>query len=126
MYHNKGATFSALRDLLRSALLWPFFLKPHKLNENYLFRSRSLIRFLLSRVLSRSEENPPLDGMEVFVSPLATSAPRRAQPRSVRPAGSDNFDLIGGTSTGAIIATGAAPGSFVKKSPVWAPLPSYR
>ncbi|MGY8656410.1 MAG: glycosyltransferase family 2 protein [Verrucomicrobiia bacterium] len=74
MYHNKGATFSALRDLIHSAVLWPFFLKPHRLNENYLFRSRSLIRFLLSGIFRRRNEASPESGLEVFVSPLASAA----------------------------------------------------
>ena len=49
MYHDEGRPAAALRDLLISLLLWPWFPQPHQLNEPPLFRLRSLLRFLLRK-----------------------------------------------------------------------------
>ena len=46
MYHDEGRPAAAVRDLLISLLLWPWFPQPQQLNEPPLFRLRSLLRFL--------------------------------------------------------------------------------
>jgi len=72
MYHNKNASKAAIADLTRSLFLWPFFLRPHRLNENFLFRARSFARFLVSGLPRRARSQAPEKGVEVFTSPLAT------------------------------------------------------
>ncbi|MCX8089764.1 MAG: glycosyltransferase [Verrucomicrobiae bacterium] len=49
MYHEEGRPGPAVRDLFKSALVWPWFLNPHPLNEPHLFRLRSLRHFLGAR-----------------------------------------------------------------------------
>jgi glycosyltransferase involved in cell wall biosynthesis len=45
--HRDAADYrNAVKHLLRSVALWPLFLDPHSLNENYFFRLRSLRQFL--------------------------------------------------------------------------------
>lgn len=73
MYHNKNAAWAAISDLVRSFVLWPFFLRPHKLNENFLFRVRSLVRVALSLFRRGPGTGTPDRGLEVFTSPLATT-----------------------------------------------------
>ena len=46
MYSDQGRRGKAVRDLLLSALLWPWFRRPSQFNEPLLFRSRSLLRFI--------------------------------------------------------------------------------
>lgn len=47
MHRDAGNYSRGVTSLLRSVLLWPFFARPHQLNENYLFRLRSLRQFLM-------------------------------------------------------------------------------
>ncbi len=44
-YRDEGRCGEALRQILCSFLLWPFFPRPDRLNEPPLFRLRSLMRF---------------------------------------------------------------------------------
>jgi glycosyltransferase involved in cell wall biosynthesis len=46
MYHDERRRGCAIRDLLKSILLWPWFPRPGRLNEPILFRLRSLRHFL--------------------------------------------------------------------------------
>jgi len=54
MFRDAGDYRSAIAHLLRSLLLYPFYLNPHRLNENYLFRVRSLAQFLREVMLRKS------------------------------------------------------------------------
>ena len=47
MLYPEGRRWEAVRDMVVSLLLWPFFLRPSRLNEPVLFRVRSLARFVL-------------------------------------------------------------------------------
>jgi len=49
MYHEEVRRAAAIRDLIFSLILWPWFSQPSELNEPPLFRLRSLRRFLLRR-----------------------------------------------------------------------------
>ena len=49
MHYDSGERWRAFRDLLKSMLYWPFFLHPHRLNENHFFRVRSVATFLVSK-----------------------------------------------------------------------------
>ena len=49
MYFDEGRRGRAIRDLLHSLLLWPWFPHPDRLNEPPLFRLRGLLRFLLNK-----------------------------------------------------------------------------
>lgn len=53
MYHDEGSQRLALRELCASLLTWPLWWNPHRLNENYLFRLRSGITFLVAGVRNR-------------------------------------------------------------------------
>ena len=46
MYHDEGRRGLALREIIFSLLLWPWFPKPNLLNEPSFFRARSLVRIL--------------------------------------------------------------------------------
>jgi glycosyltransferase involved in cell wall biosynthesis len=54
MFRDAGDYKSALRELMLSLLKCPFFLRPHRLNENYLFRVRSLAQFLREALTGKS------------------------------------------------------------------------
>ncbi len=45
MFRDEGRQARAIRDMLASILLWPFFPNPQQLNEPALFRVRSVVRF---------------------------------------------------------------------------------
>ena len=47
MLYPEGRRWEAVRDMIVSLLLWPFFPRPSRLNEPVLFRVRSLARFVL-------------------------------------------------------------------------------
>jgi glycosyltransferase involved in cell wall biosynthesis len=47
MLYPEGRRGEAIRDVIVSLLLWPFFLHPARLSEPILFRARSLARFVL-------------------------------------------------------------------------------
>lgn len=49
MYYDQQRRAAAIRDLLFSLLLWPWFPQPSRLNEPPLFRLRALARFVLGR-----------------------------------------------------------------------------
>ena len=49
MYGDQCRRARAVRDLLLSALLWPWFLQPSAFNEPPLFRIRSLIWFIRTK-----------------------------------------------------------------------------
>lgn len=49
MYFEQGNRFIALKELLLSCLLWPFYGNPNRLNEPVLFRLRSCRQFLFAR-----------------------------------------------------------------------------
>ena len=52
MYHDEGRPAAALRDLVSSLFFWPCWWNPHRVNENFLFRLRSAITFLVAGVRS--------------------------------------------------------------------------
>jgi glycosyltransferase involved in cell wall biosynthesis len=64
MYHDMKRHPAALRDLLTSMILWPFFAKNRTLNEPALFRLRSLRRFLAAP-FKREEALPPASASPV-------------------------------------------------------------
>jgi len=45
MYFAEQRRAAAIGDLLKSILIWPWFGQPRRLNEPFLFRLRSLVRF---------------------------------------------------------------------------------
>lgn len=49
MYYEQGERFTAVVDLLKSILLWPWHVRPENLNEPGLFRLRSLRHFLFCK-----------------------------------------------------------------------------
>jgi glycosyltransferase involved in cell wall biosynthesis len=46
-YYDQGKRMTAIGELLKSLVLWPFYLRPHLVNEPPLFRVRALARFIL-------------------------------------------------------------------------------
>jgi hypothetical protein len=48
-YYDQGKRLTAIGELLKSLVLWPFFTRPRLVNEPHLFRVRALARFLLLR-----------------------------------------------------------------------------
>ena len=46
-YYDQGKRLMAIAELLKSLVLWPFYLKPRLVNEPPLFRVRALARFIL-------------------------------------------------------------------------------
>ena len=51
MYHSEHRRGAAVRDMLKSVVLWPWFARPRKINEPCLFRARALARFLFRQSL---------------------------------------------------------------------------
>jgi hypothetical protein len=56
MYLAEGRMAKALRDLALSILLWPCFLKTHRLNEPKFFRLRAMVRFIVQMFQPKSSE----------------------------------------------------------------------
>lgn len=54
MFRDAGDYKPAIRELFLSLVKCPFFLRPHRLNENYLFRVRSLAQFLREALTGKS------------------------------------------------------------------------
>lgn len=48
-YYDQGCRWTAIGELLKSLLLWPFYSKPRLVNEPRLFRIRALAIFLLRK-----------------------------------------------------------------------------
>ena len=48
-YYDQGKRLTAIGELLKSLVLWPFYIKPHLVNEPPLFRIRALAIFILRR-----------------------------------------------------------------------------
>ncbi len=46
-YYDQGKRLTAIGELLKSLLLWPFYTRPRLVNEPALFRLRALARFIL-------------------------------------------------------------------------------
>lgn len=59
MYQDEGRKGDALRELIFSLALWPFFPKTGLLNEPRFFRIRSLVRFARGLVSSNGNPAPP-------------------------------------------------------------------
>ncbi len=58
MFRDAGDYRNATAHLLRSLLLYPLFLNPHRLNENYLFRVRSLVQFVREWRHGQGQKSP--------------------------------------------------------------------
>lgn len=72
MRHDAGEHWTAIGDLFRSLSCWPFFLNPHNINENHLFRVRSLLTFALW-IVRNANRKQKLSGDGRATDPAGTS-----------------------------------------------------
>ena len=61
IYFNEHRYGAALRDMVWSILIWPLFFNPHRLHENYGFRTRSILAFFRAIIRRSCAGRQPLE-----------------------------------------------------------------